>query len=215
MELKNCRKAEIYDPQDKLLCEAEVTRASYDHYRLVVPLDFELFESQDLYHVVFFDAVAGLIHTLCKLSEPLQISKEQQSVLCSVREEKGKEQRRQDLKVPAEVAIELTCTRVPAGQKRPASRISALTRNISAGGIYFACGVALPKGAHVQFQLHEASKPLTLTASVLRTEELPPLPNGNAWYGHGCRFVEMKPQAEAELRRYIFQKELEIRRRSR
>lgn len=214
MELKSCQKAEIYNPEGALLCEAEVTKASYDHYRLIVPPEFDLDETQEFYNVVFFDAIAGLVYTECKLSDPLTVANDKQSLLCTVREEKGKEQRRQDLKVPAEVAIEVSCTRVPAGQKRPPARILATTRNISAGGIYFFCEHPIPEGAQVQFQLHEASKPLTLTARVLRQEELPPV-KGKPQYGHGCRFLELRPQAESELRSFIFRKELQMRQRMR
>ncbi len=215
MELKNCRKAEIYEPEGGFLCEAEVTRASLDKYRLIVPADFELYESTGVYKVVFFDGAQGLIHTMCKLADPLPLPNEQQSLLCVVREETGKEQRRQDLKVPAEVSIEVACTRVPAGQKRVAGRIPATTRNISAGGIYFICEQQFPQDAHVQFHLHEASKPLQLSARVLRAEALPPNRDGAPLFGHGCRFVDLKPQAEAELRSFIFKKELEMRRRER
>lgn len=215
MELKNCQKAEIYDQKGTLLCEAEVTKASFDHYRLIVPLTFDFDETVDVYPVIFYDAVAGLIHTECKLSDPLNLTKDQQSLLCAVRVETGKEQRRQDLKVPAEVPIDISCTRVPPGQKRPAGRIPALTRNISAGGIYFFCDQSIPVGAQIQFQLHEAAKPLQLTARVLRREEFQPDQESRGRFGHGCRFLDMRPQTEAELRSYIFRKEAELRRRMR
>jgi hypothetical protein len=215
MELKGCHKAEIYSPEQEFLCTAEVVRAAYDNYRLVVPLDFEVSSELEYYEVVFYDAFAGLVHTLCRLSDPLHISKSQQSLLCVVREEREREQRRQDLKVPAEAAIEVTCTRMPAGEKRLPARIQSKVRNISAGGIYFYCQYPIPKGTIVQFQLHEASKPLQLTARVLRKEELEPLENGTPQFGHGCQFLDLKPNAEAELRSYIFRKELQMRQRMR
>ncbi len=235
MELRNCHKAEIFDLSDQLICEAEVTRASYEGYRLIVPREFELKEKTELYHVVFYDGVAGLIHTICVLGDALNISKEKQSVMCMVREERGNEQRRRDLKVPAEVGIEVSCVRRPAepaaisteltievsfahpraDMKRLPARIPAKTRNISAGGVYFVCGCCLPVGAHVQFQLHEASRPLQLTAKILRTETFEPEGDGPVQYGHGCQFIQMKPNAEAELRSYIFRKELEQRKRGR
>lgn len=215
MELKGCQKAEIYSPAQEFLCTAEVTRAAYDNYRLIVPLEFEVSTELEYYEVVFFDAFAGLVHTLCRLSDPLHISKTQQSLLCVVREERGREQRRQDLKVPTNASIEVSCIRLPAGAKRPPARIQAKVRNISAGGIYFACQYPIPKGANVQFQLHEASKPLQLAANVLRQEELEPLSDGTPQFGHGCRFIDLKPNAEAELRSYIFRKELQMRQRMR
>ena len=118
MELTNCRKAEIYDLSDQLICEAEVTRASFEGYRLIVPRDFELKEKTELYHIVFFDSAAGLIHTVCVLGDPLNISKEQQSIMCMVREERGNNQRRSDLKVAAEVMIDVSCIRRP-NTRRP------------------------------------------------------------------------------------------------
>lgn len=220
MELTNCRKAEIYDLSDQLICEAEVTRASFEGYRLIVPRDFELKEKTELYHIVFFDSAAGLIHTVCVLGDPLNISKEQQSIMCMVREERGNNQRRSDLKVAAEVMIDVSCIRrpntpPPQPQPRLPAHIPAKTANISAGGVYFSCGVSLPVGAHVQFQLHEASRPLLLTAKILRVDVLEPLSDGTPQYGYGCQYIYMKSQAEAELRSYIFRKEIELRRRNR
>ncbi len=214
MVLKKCRKAEVYDLSDNLLCAAEVTRASLDGYRLIVPADFELSDKTGVYKVVFFDGVAGLIHTVCVLGDPLNISKEQQSIACVIREEKGNDQRRSDLKVPVGVLIEVRCIRKPAGfdGKLPV-RIPACTTNISAGGVYFVCEHSIPADAHIQFELHESSKPLQLTASVLRVDALEPLPNGKQQFGHGCRFINMKAQAEAELRSYIFRQELALRRK--
>ena len=55
MELRNCHKAEIYDLMDQPVCEAEVTRASYEGYRLIVPQDFEMPEETALFNVTFYD----------------------------------------------------------------------------------------------------------------------------------------------------------------
>lgn len=231
MELKNCHKAEIYsfedepvsaeiyNMKDEPLCEAEVTRASFDGYRLIVPQDFEMPEDTGLFNVTFYDGYAGLVHTVCMLSDALNISKDKKSLMCTVREETGTDQRRRDLKIPAVFSIDVSCVRRPSGSDpklRLPARIPAKTVNISAGGVYFSCGVCLPVDSHVQFQLHEAEKPLQLTAKVLRVDEgLEPDGKGSPQFGHGCQFINLKPQAEAELRRYIFRKEIELRRKKR
>lgn len=219
MELRNCHKAEIYDLMDQPVCEAEVTRASYEGYRLIVPQDFEMPEETALFNVTFYDGFAGLVHTVCVLSDALNISKEKQSLMCVVREEKGNDQRRSDLKIPAVMSIDVSCVRRPSGSDpklRLPARIPAKTVNISAGGVYFSCGVFLPVDSHVQFQLHESDKPLQLTAKVLRVDEgLEPDRSGKPQFGYGCQFINLKSQAEAELRRYIFRKEIELRRKTR
>lgn len=218
LELKNCHKAEIYDMMDQPVCEAEVTRASYDGYRLIVPREFEMPEPTSLYNVVFYDGFLGLVHTVCVLSDALNISKETQSLLCVVREDRKRDQRRKDLKVPAVMSIDVSCVRRPSGSDprlRLPARIPAQTANISAGGVYFTCGILLPVDSHVQFQLHGAAKPLQLTAKVLRVDELAPAKDGQPVYGHGCQYINLKSQAEAELRSFIFRKELEQRRRDR
>ena len=107
--------------------------------------------------------------------------------------------------------MELSCTYIPSFATGIPQRITAVTRDISAGGIYFISDYCLPEDSVVQFQLHGASKPLLLSAKVLRFEAIDSK-DGKAQYGHGCIFIELRPQTEAVLRNYIFRQERQRRR---
>lgn len=206
--LKKCRKAEIYSG-DTLICEAEVFRDLADDVWLSIPKDLS-WESPESYTVLFYDSISGLLLCQCALGEPQELSDEVDSVSCKILEVLKAEQRRMDLKIQFSTSLELSCTYVPGQPSHIPSRIDAESRDLSAGGIYFISEYQLPVESVVQFQLHGASKPLLLSARVLRTEELP-LKKGIPQYGHGCQFIEMKPQTEAVLRNYIFRQDRQQR----
>ena len=191
--LKKCKKAEIYTLANEAICEAEVFRDMADELWLSIPGDVIL-EAAQYYTIVFYDS----------------ISDERISVPCQIMEVLETTQRRQDLKIYLETNLDLFCTYIPSTAVGIPERIKAISRDISAGGIYFICEYCLPEGSVVQFQLHGASKPLLLAARVLRFESVDER-NGKPQFGHGCQFIEMKPQTEAVLRNYIFRQERQRR----
>lgn len=206
--LKKCQKAEVY-LADKLICVAEVFRDLNNEIWLSIPKDLSLEPSE--YTIIFFDSIAGLLRCRCALSEVQPLTDEWDSVPCTILEVLDTLQRRQDLKISLETNLELICSYVPGSAAGIPHRITAVTRDISAGGIYFICGYCLPEDTVVQFQLHGASKPLLLSARVLRFEAIDSK-DGNKQYGHGCIFTELRPQTEAVLRNYIFRQERQRRR---
>lgn len=206
--LKKCQKAEIY-LADELICIAEVFRDLNDEIWLSIPKDLSLEEPE--YTIIFFDSIAGLLRCRCALKEVQPLTDEWDSVPCTILEVLDTQQRRQDLKISLETNLELTCTYVPGSPSNIPMRIAATTRDISAGGIYFICDYCLPEDTVVQFQLHGASKPLLLAAKVLRFEAIEST-KGQTQYGHGCMFIELRPQSEAVLRNYIFRQERQRRR---
>ncbi len=208
--LKKCKKAEIYTLADEAICEAEVFRDMADELWLSIPGDVTL-ETSEFYTIVFFDSVSGLMRCHCSVGEAQPISDERNSVPCKIVEVMETRQRRQDLKIYFETSLDLFCTYVPSFAVGIPERFRATTRDISAGGIYFMCEYRLPEGTVVQFQLHGASKPLLLAAKVLRFEPVDEI-DGKPQFGHGCQFIEMRPQTEAVLRNYIFRQERNSRR---
>ncbi len=207
--LKNCRKAEIYTTGNELLATAEVFRDLSDNVWLSVPTDFPL-EEHDSFLITFFDPVSGLIFSRCTLSKSDQGSEEKEALLCKIEEIMESRQRRQDLKLSLEIPLEMFFIHPASGIPGIPDMITATTRNISAGGVYFICQYAIPVDAELQFQLRGASKPLTLTAKVLRQESLPPVKDVPQ-HGHGCRFIDLRPQSETVLRNYIFRQERQKR----
>lgn len=209
--LKNCNKAEIFTPSNQLICEAGVFHDLADRLQLLVPIDFAFtYKEHPFYFVVFYDPISGLINCRCTLSTPSSLPDGRQSLLCKIAEVLNRNQRRQDLKVPLSTEIELTGIRVSAeGRYPPVSRIPAVTRDISAGGIYFTCQYPLSVDTLATFQFRETAKPLTLSVRVLRQDQLKPV-KGVDQYGHGCRFIDLEMDAESELRSYIFRRERQI-----
>lgn len=207
--LKNCRKAEILTPSNTPACEAGVFHDLGGNLRLLVPQTFS-YKDHPFFMVVFYDSVSGLINCRCTLSEPSPEVDGRISLLCTVSEVLHRNQRRQDLKVPIQAAVEMTNVQVPfGGAVPPVSKIPAVTRDLSAGGIYFICQYPLAVNTLVHFQFRETDKPLLLVAKVLRQEELKPV-KGIPQFGHGCRFVEMEMDAESELRSFIFRRERQL-----
>lgn len=207
--LKKCKKAEIYTLANDPICEAEVFQDMAGELWLSVPGDVVL-EKTEFYTIIFFDSVSGLLHCRCSIGDIEPISDERNSVPCQILEVQKTVQRRQDLKIYLETELDLFCTYVPSTAVGIPERIRAISRDISAGGIYFICEYCLPEGTVVQFQLHGASKPLLLAARVLRFESVDER-DGKPQFGHGCQFIEMKPQTEAVLRNYIFRQERQRR----
>ena len=209
--LKKCRKAEIFNPAESLLCQAEVFSDISDRLWVSVSHDFP-YEEFSYFNITFYDPVSGLVRCRCTLGSPESLSEERLSLLCTIVEVLESHHRRQDLKIPLEIEVELTCTYLPAGAPEPPSTFTAITRNISAGGIYLICEHPLPEDAEIRFEITEANKPLLLNAKVLRQDKLP-LKREMPQYGHGCRFFDLKPQTESILRNYIFRKERQRQRR--
>jgi len=219
MELTNCTKAEIYSADETPLCEARVFWDSAGLYQLLeVPREFKLYEDYE-YIVIFYDATVGLVHCRCQLKMHGERGEDEQdaalkSLSFTITEVLETIQRRQDLKVPASAEIEITVQRLASGSANPPpwKPFPATTVNLSAGGVYFVCQYALPADSEVHFLLKEGPKPIELTAVVLRLDELPPkkrLPR----YGHGCKFVNLKPASESGLRSYIFRCQRDMRQR--
>ena len=213
MELTSCNKAEVYAIDNTPLCEARVYWDSAGMYQLLeVPRAFELAESGE-HVVIFYDSTAGLVHCRCQL-RPHGEDGDFKSLSFTITEILETIQRRQDLKVPAVTEIEISAVQMAGASEAPPPKapFSAVTENLSAGGVYFVCQYSLPVNSEVHFELREGPKPIELTAVVLRQEELPPkkrLPR----YGHGCKFINLKPAGESGLRSYIFRCQRDMRQR--
>ena len=213
MELTNCNKAEIYAVDGTPLCEAHVYWDSAGMYQLLeVPCSFELSDTGE-HMAIFYDSTAGLVHCRCQL-RPHGNEGDVKSCSFTITEVLETIQRRQDLKVPTNAEIEISAVQMASASAAPPPKgaFTAVTENLSAGGVYFVCQYALPVDSEVHFELKEGPTPIELTAVVLRQEELPPkkrLPR----FGHGCRFINLKPAAESGLRSYIFRCQRDMRQR--
>ncbi len=172
MELTNCNKAEIYAVDGTPLCEAHVYWDSAGMYQLLeVPCSFELSDTGE-HMAIFYDSTAGLVHCRCQL-RPHGNEGDVKSCSFTITEVLETIQRRQDLKVPTNAEIEISAVQMASASAAPPPKgaFTAVTENLSAGGVYFVCQYALPVDSEVHFELKEGPKPIELTAVVLRQEE--------------------------------------------
>lgn len=208
--MERCRKAEIYDPNYNLICEAVVSVGPLDDLILNVPTPFP-HESFPEFHITFFHPVSGLIQTRCSLTSYLAYPDQRATLRCTILEILSEEQRRNDLKIPLDLDLEATLLRTP-GSRPASSEFPVRTRDISAGGVYLICPYDLEPDTLLLFQLSMIKPPLRLTARVLRSEPLPPR-RGAPQFGLGCQFVSMDGPTESGLRSFVFRQERQMYRR--
>ena len=93
-----------------------------------------------------------------------------------------------------------------------ARRAEAVLYNISAGGVYLVTELKAQPGDRLTFPFPQADGPIPLTARVLRAEDRTDR-RGHPVRGYGCRFEDLLPQHESQLRRYVFQEEKRLHQR--
>lgn len=196
-----CKKAELLDKSTGQKIIAGVSVTPPDNIVIALPADFKPVPNE-LVRIQFLDAVLGVVTCLCFLSRPrLTADKKYVICRCQVREQLHQLQRREDIKVPLETAVEIT--HIDSG-----IRAMAIAHNISAGGVYLSSSLAVQKGDQLSFQLQGGAMVIPLTAEVLRIEFRSDLNS----IGYGCRFVRLSPLHEAHLRAYVFQEDRRQRR---
>jgi c-di-GMP-binding flagellar brake protein YcgR len=119
------------------------------------------------------------------------------SYRCEVLEQLSQTQRREDLKISLSAKVEVSYN----GGHWPAT-----IYNISASGVLLVSDLVAKSGEQLTFDFPKISPPISLVAEVLRVE-LRPARYGRVTYGYGCRFLNLTPQQESQLRSYIFQEE--------
>ena len=207
IKLERCKKADIYDNKEQLLCEAQVNVTYLGEIFLYTPRSFDHHQQED-YPIVFFDPVMGLSTCRCRLTAPVHQS--QQTVFrCAILKEIAQVQRRNDIKVPLSIPVTITVTYMPDPTiARPEGSYPATVGNISAGGVYLRSELEVEPGVHLDFEFDETGEPIFLTAEVLRAEEIPRRrPKEKISFGYGCRFVDLSACFENRLRSYVFQEE--------
>lgn len=197
--LRHCTKAEIYDDQGELICEARVSTDSMGGLLVTVPRTFD-YQSRGVCRTIFFDPLLGLVTCRCVFSSPLLLPEQMVSLRCQIIEQLSSNQRREDIKLPLASPTTVTLDdpdAVPA---------PAVIRNISAGGVYLTTPLKADAGDKLLFIFHEAGKDIPLTAEVLRVEDRS-LYSSRPIAGYGCRFTELPTLYENQLRGYVFREE--------
>ena len=209
--LQNCTKAEVYDTNGTLLCPATVQSGPMDSILVITPDSLDHRE-HDLFRIVFYDPVLGVLTCRCELSAPLDLPDHMTSYRCEILERLNQEQRRQDVKIPLGATIMLHAVYQPGDASRvPEAGVPATIVNISAGGVYLRAPLLLEKGRRVWFDFQIGGENLTISAQVLRSENAS-LNKNQLLYGYGCKFINMLSKHEAALRSFIFQQQRQQRR---
>lgn len=207
IKLERCKKADVYDDKEQLLCEAQVKVTYLGEIFLYTPRSFDHHQQED-YPIVFFDPVMGLSTCRCRLSAPVHQS--QQTIFrCAILKDIAQVQRRNDIKIPLSIPVTITVTHMPdPAIPQPEGSYPATIGNISAGGVYLRSELAVEPGAHLSFVFDRAGGSIPLTAEILRAEEIPRRrPKETISFGYGCRFVRLAACYENRLRSYVFQEE--------
>lgn len=201
LPIKNCRKCYLLNPQNNSFqCQGNVEYIFGEE----IYISFENFNlnKAQLYDqsILFYDAVNGLVTCTCDLLDfkPCEKKENRVKALCLIKEVQNAVNRHEDFRLSLSLAISLDFIR-PGAKKM--EMISAMTTNISAGGLYFITAEQLPVPVF-QLRFSHNILPFIFQARILREEQLE-----YNQFGYGCRFENLSSNAESALRGYIFQME--------
>ncbi len=220
----NYKKAIIFDHRKEPVCEAKVTLSDEEVIVLSFDPDYMDHLTSEM-DITFYDEAKGLITCRCLLSNPKRYLERDnlyvQTLDCVIGEELSVLQRREDLKVPVNLSVQVM---IPQGFELPPEAqteqrfgkalLPGIAKNLSAGGIYFECEVAFPINQEVQFYLSIPGKQtLLLHAIMLRIDAIEATEETAAGFGYGCRFMNLPAASETILRSYVFQQQMPRRHR--
>lgn len=193
-----CKKAELPGLNGGKPVQAAVSLGAIGGLLVTAPRELE-YPLRAPIIIRFYDPILGVVTCRCSLSSPL-VSGTMRSYRCEILEQLSQSQRREDIKVPLSIMVYIDCEGL---------RFPAAVQNISAGGVYLITSLAAAAGDRFSFDFPKTDPPVPLTAEILRVE-LRVNHNGRSGYGYGCRFVDLPPQHEAQLRSFVFQEERQL-----
>ncbi len=230
MLLNDCTKASIYSLQNIFLCDATVSNIRENSVLLTMKDSSADFLTSEI-NVTFYDGIKGLVTYFCELSGYKEIMTEPNvfisRVTCTLRKQLSVLQRRRDIKVHVNIPIRLSY----ASRQDVEVNVTGAIRNISAGGVFFTCHYTFLTGSVVEFSFSPRKDiaPLLLRAEILRVQDRESLKNmldadihsgvngsvvDTDLRGYGCRFVDISPHSEAQVRNYVFREDLIRRKKS-
>lgn len=104
-------------------------------------------------------------------------------------------QRQKDIRVKVQIASEFVLS--------DGKYFSGTVRNISAGGLYMVTDQKMNSGQMFSFTYPFKAEPFRVNVRVLRVQEL------MGGYGYGCKFEELSPGEEADVRNFVYQKQIQ------
>ena len=198
MRLKDCESCLVYGSDRKPLSRARVTEVKEN----VLQLYFRSpkLKAVRLKTIVdFYDAQQGLIRTLCDmtLKKNPKVYEAGEPWMADCTLVKGYEsfQRQEDIRVKVQIASEFVMS--------DGKYFSGTVRNISAGGLYMVTDQKMNSGQMFSFTYPFKAEPFRVNVRVLRVQEL------MGGYGYGCKFEELSPGEEADVRNFVYQKQIQ------
>ena len=198
MRLKDCESCLVYGSDRKPLSRARVTEVNEN----VLQLYFRSpkLKAVRLKTIVdFYDAQQGLIRTLCdmtlKKNPKVYEAGEPWMADCTLVKVYESFQRQKDIRVKVQIASEFVLS--------DGKYFSGTVRNISAGGLYMVTDQKMNSGQMFSFTYPFKAEPFRVNVRVLRVQEL------MGGYGYGCKFEELSPGEEADVRNFVYQKQIQ------
>ena len=106
-------------------------------------------------------------------------------------------QRQKDLRVKVHIGLEIVSD--------DGTFTSGIVQNISAGGLYITTSYRMVPGQYFSFIYTFENEQRRVTARVLRVTRIA----SQSSYGYGCKFVELSPDDEADIRKFVYRKQIE------
>lgn len=239
MKLQHCNKAQIYTVQEDFICGADVVG---DVEEQVAILRFngsrkDILETEVL--VKFLDAAHGVLPCICRLSEydesleKLAETNEAESeeskseedkaehteekkaivstVKCTIVAEHEVIQRRQDVKVSVQLGTDASFL----DEERHLQSAEITILDISAGGMFCLSTAKWAEGQVFAAKIFDKTMPVDLEVIRVQTAHSysSDYPEGDSRIGYGCRFINLSQASESALRKFVYQQQLQKRRR--
>lgn len=204
MRLRDCESCLVYGTDNKPLSKARVETGSDDSIRLYFS-NYKLRSVRFRTFVDFYDMQQGLIRCFCEvlirrnvhesaLTEPWMAD-------CSVIEINDVYQRQKDLRVRVHIPMEFST--------ETGEFFAGTIKNISAGGLFLVTSQAIKTGVCFSFHYRFEKELCRVNAKILRAKGAV-----GGGIGYGCQFLNLSPETEANIRRFVFAKQREKQRKS-
>ena len=199
MKLRDCESCLVYGTDNKPLSRARVETGGDEVIRLYFS-NYKLRSARFKTYVDFYDVQQGLIRCFCEvvIRRNVQESRliDPWTADCEVIKVNDVFQRQMDLRVRVQIATEFT---LASGEF-----FVGTIRNISAGGIFLVTSQAIRTGEYFSFTHRFERELCEVKAKILRARGIT-----SGGFGYGCKFVDLLPETEATIRKFVFAKQME------
>lgn len=200
MKLKDCDNCLVYGSDRKPLVRARVVMVEENVFQLHFGT-YKLKNAKFRTIVDFYDGQQGLVRCQCDLivkqRRNLQGLDGEWIAEGTITKVYDIVQRQKDLRVPVHIGMEFVSD--------DGTYTSGVVQNISAGGLYIVTSYQMVPGQYFTFTYTFEREQRRITAKVLRVKRLP----AQSSYGYGCRFLELAPDEEADIRKFVYRKQIE------